>query len=227
VWCWTGIGFYVPCCRLDSLLLKGCIVTIDAMGCQREIAEKIIEKGGDYVLAVKGNQGQLQEAVIDFFETAKAVDFKGVSVEDLDSGHGRIEVRRYWSTPELSTLPNAAHWAGLRSIAMVESERHIGEQYSRERRYYITSLKSNARQFGSAVRGHWGVENALHWTLDVTFREDECRIRRGEAAENLCTRRHFVLNLIKQEKTLNKSVKQKRLMAACDDDYRAKVLFGQ
>jgi len=215
---------------LEMLELKGCIVTIDAMGCQKDIAEQIIEQGGDYVLAVKGNQGQLHEAVVDFFKTAEAADFKGVPVdyyEDIDSGHGRIDIRRYWTTSELTTLPNRTQWAGLTSIAMMESERHIGDTFSLERRYYITSLDSNARQFGNAARGHWGVENCVHWTLDVTFREDECRIRRGEAAENLCTLRHFVLNLLKQEKTLKKSIKQKRLMAAWDDDYRAKVLFGQ
>lgn len=215
---------------LEMLEIKGCIVTIDAMGCQKEIAKQVIEQGGDYLLAVKGNQGTLEEAVVDFFETAQAADFQGAPVDyhqDIDSGHGRIEVRRCWTSSDLSTLSHPEQWVGLTSIAMIESERHIGEQQSLERRYYITSLQSDAKQIAHAARGHWGVENTLHWTLDVTFREDECRIRRGEAAENLCTLRHFVLNLLKQETTSKKSIKQKRLLAAWDDDYRAKVLFGQ
>lgn len=214
---------------LEVLEIKGCIVTIDAMGCQKEIAQQIIEQGGDYLLAVKGNQGTLEAAVVDFFETAEAADFKGVPVdyhEAIDSGHGRIEVRRCWSSSVLNTLPHPEQWVGLTSIAMIESERHTGERMSLERRYYITSLQSDAQRTGHAARSHWGVENTLHWTLDVTFREDECRVRRGEAAENLCTLRHFALNLLKQETTLKKSIKQKRLRAGWDDNYRAKVLFG-
>jgi predicted transposase YbfD/YdcC len=214
---------------LELLELKGCIVTLDAMGCQTEIAEKIIEKGADYVLAVKGNQGQLHEAIVDFFDTAQKAAFQGVPFdyhEETESGHGRIEVRRYWTIPVLTTLPRPWAWAGLKSIGLAESERHLGDKVSVERRYYIASLKSDARQFGQAVRGHWGIENSLHWVLDVTLREDECRIRRGEAAENFCTLRHFAFNLLKQEKTLKKSIKQKRLKAGWDDTYRAKILFG-
>jgi predicted transposase YbfD/YdcC len=214
---------------LELLELKGCIVTLDAMGCQTEIAEKIIEKGADYVLAVKGNQGHLYEAIVDFFETAPRAHFRDVPFdyhEETEGGHGRIEVRRYWTTPVLTTLPQASQWADLKIIGRVEAERHLGDKLTVERRYYIASLKSDARQFGQAVRGHWGIENSLHWVLDVTLREDECRIRRGEAAENFCTLRHFAFNLLKQEKTLKKSLKQKRLKAGWDDTYRAKVLFG-
>jgi predicted transposase YbfD/YdcC len=214
---------------LELLELKGCIVTLDAMGGQKEIAEKIIEKGADYVLAVKGNQGQLHEAIVDFFDTAQGADFQGVPFdyhEETESGHGRIEVRRYWTTPVLTTLPHPSAWVGLKIIGMTESERHLGDKVTVERRYSIASLKSDARQFGNAVRGHWGIENSLHWVLDVTLREDECRIRRGEAAENFCTLRHFAFNLLKQEKTMRKSIKQKRLKAGWDDTYRAKVLFG-
>lgn len=214
---------------LELLELKGGIVTLDAMGCQTEIVEKIIEKGADYVLAVKGNQGHLYEAVVDFFDTAQRAHFQGVPFdyhEETESGHGRIEVRRYWTTPVLTPLPQVSQWAGLKIIGMAESERHLGDKLTVERRYYIASLKSEARQFGQAVRGHWGIENSLHWVLDVTLREDECRIRRGEAAENFCTLRHFAFNLLKQEKTMKKSIKQKRLKAGWDDTYRAKVLFG-
>jgi predicted transposase YbfD/YdcC len=207
---------------LALLELKGCIVTIDAMGCQKEIAKQILAQGGDYLLAVKGNQGALEEAVVDFFATAQAADFKGVPVdyhETIDKGHGRIEVRRCWTSSDLSTLPHPEQWVGLSSIVMMESERHIGDQQSLDRRYYITSLPCDAQRAGHIARSHW--------TLDVTFREDECRVRRGEAAKNLCTLRHFVLNLLKQETTLKKSIKQKRLRAGWDDAYRAKVLFAQ
>src|SRR5919106_600257 len=213
---------------LELLELKGCIVTLEAMGCQTEIAEKIIEKGADYVLAVKGNQGQLHEAIVDFFDTAQGADFQGVPFdyhEETESGHGRIEVRRYWTTPVLTTLPQVSPWADLKIIGMVEAERHLGDKLTVERRYYIASLTSDARQCGQAVRGHWGLENSLHWVLDVTLREDECRIRRGEAAENFCTLRHFAFNLLKQEKTLKKSIKQKRLKAGWDDTYREGVVW--
>ena len=179
--------------------------------------------------AVKGNQGQLHEAIVDFFDTTQGADFQGVPLdyhEETEGGHGRIEVRRYWTTPVLTPLPEVWAWVGLKIIGMTEAERHIGEKLTVERRYYIASLKSDARQFGHAVGGHWGIENSWHWVLDVTLREDECRIRRGEAAENFCTLRHFAFNLLKQEKTLKKSIKQKRLKASWDDTYRAKVLFG-
>jgi predicted transposase YbfD/YdcC len=214
---------------LGLLELKGCIVTLDAMGCQKEIAEKIVSQGADYVLALKGNQEHLHEAVVDFFETAQKHAFQGVPFdyyEEVESGHGRIEVRRYWTTPVLETLPNVEAWTKLTMIGMAESERHLDEKVSVERRYYIASLPSDARQFGKAVRTHWGIENSLHWVLDVTLREDQCRIRRGEAAENLATLRHFALNLLKAEKSMKKGIKQKRLKAGWDDNYRAKVLFG-
>lgn len=126
----------------------------------------------------------------------------------------------------LNTLSHASEWVGLKTIGMTESERHLGDKRTLERRYYIASLPSDARQFGNAVRAHWGIENSLPWVLDVTLREDECRIRRGEAAENLCTLRHFAFNLLKPEKTMKKGIKQKRLKAGWDDNYRAKVLFG-
>jgi predicted transposase YbfD/YdcC len=181
------------------------------------------------VLALKGNQGGLHEAVVDYFRMAHMNELLGAPVdyfEELDSGHGRVEVRRYWTSPIPDTLPNIDAWKKLTIIGMAESERYVGDTVSVERCYYISSLSSDARQFGGAVRTHWGIENSVHWVLDVTLREDECRIRRDEAAENLATLRHFVLNLLKGERTMKKSVKRKRLKAAWDDDYRAKVLFG-
>ena len=214
---------------LELLQLKGCIVTIDAMGCQRAIAEKIVAKGADYILAVKDNQPQLHEALRDYFDTARVANFEQVPVsyfEETDAGHGRCEVRRHWLVNDLSTLPEPEHWAKLQGIAMVESERHEGEKISREHRYYITTLAEDAKVFGNAVRAHWGIENQLHWTLDVVFREDESRIRRGNAPANFNTLRQFSLNLLKRS-VPSMSVRQKKYRAGLDDDFRAKVLFVQ
>jgi len=212
---------------LALLELKGCIVTIDAMGCQKAIAEKVVAKGADYVLAVKDNQPQLHEALCDYFETAQAADFEQVPLsyfEETDAGHGRCEVRRHWLVKDLSTLPEPENWANLQSIGMVESERHEGNQISQERRYYITTLADDAKGFGNAVRAHWGVENQLHWTLDVIFREDESRIRRDHAPANFNTLRQFSLNLLKRS-VPSMSVRQKKYKAGWDDDFRAKILF--
>ncbi len=169
---------------LELLELKGCIVTIDAMGCQRAIAEQIIAQGGDYVLGLKGNQSVLQEGVEDFFTVAMAGDFAGVEydyTEEVDQDHGRLEVRRYWVTEDLRTLPNTQLWQGLRSIGMVERQCLIGETQTLQRRYYINSIRAEAKRFAHAVRDHWGVENRLHWRLDVVFAEDASRIRKGNA----------------------------------------------
>src|SRR5918999_1434989 len=171
--------------KLLALLdLHGCIVTIDAMGCQRAIAERIVEQGGDYVLGLKGNQGSLHEAVEEYFTTAQAANFKNVPyhyTEEIDNEHGRLEIRRYWITEDLCTLPRTELWKGLRSIGLVERECWVGETRSIERRYFINSIAADAKQFAYAVRGHWSVENRLHWRLDVVFREDDSRIRKGNA----------------------------------------------
>jgi len=212
---------------LELLELKGCIVTIDAMGCQRAIAKQIVAQGADYVLAVKDNQPQLNEAVQDYFQTAEAANFEQVPVhyfEETDAGHGRCEVRRHWLVEDLSTLPEPGNWSGLRSIGMVESERHEGGQTSQDRRYYITTLTGEAKVFANAVRAHWGVENQLHWVLDVTFREDDSRIRRGNAPANFNTLRQFALNLLKRYRPAM-SVKRKRFTSALNDDFRANVVF--
>jgi predicted transposase YbfD/YdcC len=214
---------------LKLLELKGCIVTIDAMGCQKEIAERIIDQGGNYVLALKGNQGQLHEDVVQFFEYAQAKDFKGVphsSHETLDADHGRIEIRRYWTVDRLDWLEDKAQWKGLNLIGMVESERDTGEKVTVERRYYISSLDNQAACFAQAVRGHWGIENSLHWSLDVTFKEDACRIRQGQAAENFAVLRHMALSLLQQEKATKVGLKAKRFKAALDTQYLTKVLIG-
>ncbi len=213
---------------LALLELKGCIVTIDAMGCQRDIAEQIIDQGGDYSLGLKGNQGALHEATEDFFKTARDADFKGVECsyhEEIDKEHGRLETRRYWITEELCTLPKTELWKGLRSIGMVEREYWQNDKLVIEQRYFINSFKADANVFATAVRGHWGIENRLHWCLDVTFREDKSRIRKGNAPAIMTTLRHICLNLFqKQEPKL--SVNRKCSRCAWNDDFRAKVLFS-
>lgn len=213
---------------LELLALEGCLVSIDAMGCQQPIARQIIEQGGDYVLALKGNQSGLQEKVWTAFETAEAADFKGYTVDTLetqDKGHGRTEIRRYCvlGTEGLLTAPS---WAGLKMIGVVEAERTDNGKTSVEMRYYIGSIPPQAALFAKAVRGHWGIENSLHWVLDVAFREDECRVRKGYGAENLAVLRHIALNAVKQEKTAKIGVKNKRLRAGWDEAYLAKILAG-
>lgn len=215
---------------LDILALNGCIVTIDAMGCQKSIAAGIIDKGADYVLALKGNQGTLHEDIKLFFQDANDTSFKDIRHdfhETIDGDHGRIETRRYWTVSDIDWLEGKADWKELKSIGMVESEREIGEKVTKEIRYYISSLPGNAKQFGDAVRRHWGIENSLHWVLDVAFREDECRIRKGYAAENFAVLRHIALNLVREEKSIKRGVKGKRLKAGWDNDYLGKILSGR
>ena len=212
---------------LALLDVAGCIVTIDAMGCQKEIARLIIEESGDYVLALKANQGQLYREVQELFEDEGLVTAEGDFHETVNKGHGRIEHRRCWSIadPEcLSYLSPRGEWRGLRSVAKVTGERHIGEEVSIESRFYISSLSGNAEQLLWAIRTHWGIENSLHWVLDIAFREDESRIRTGHGPENLATIRHAALNLLRQETTSKGGVKARRLRAGWDEDYLLKVL---
>lgn len=212
---------------LKILELKGCIVTIDAMGCQKKIAEQIIDKGGDYVLAIKGNQGNMYEDIKLFFEDAAKNDFHDIShdfYETVDGDHGRVEIRRYWTVSELDWLCGKENWKGIKSIGMAEYECHVGDEINIGVRYYISSLDNDSKQFGNAVRKHWGIENSVHWILDVAFREDESRIRKGHSAENLAVVRHIALNMLKQEKDLKVGIKAKRLRAGWDNDYLIKVL---
>ncbi len=213
---------------LKLLELKGCIVTIDAMGCQKAIAEQIVSQGGDYVLELKSNQSALYEAVEDFFSVAQANDFAGVNydfLEEVDKGHGRLEIRRYWITEDLRTLPNTEQWVGLRSIGMVERRCWINGIETVERRFFIASIPADARRFARAVRGHWGVENRLHWRLDVVFSEDASRIRKGNPPAIMTTIRHLCMNLFEREPS-SLRLSQKRRKAAWNDNYRAKILFG-
>jgi predicted transposase YbfD/YdcC len=213
---------------LELLELHGCIVTIDAMGCQTEIAAQIIDQGADYVLGLKGNQGTMHEAVKDYFVTAEANEFKDVQcdyVEEIDGDHGRIETRRYWITEDLNTLPQKNQWKGLKSIGMVERICEVNGKVTVERRFFLCSIPANAKLFAKAVRGHWGIENRLHWRMDVVFKEDASRIRKGFAPAIMTSIRHLCINLF--EKAGSKlSLNKQRYMATLDDNFRAKVLMA-
>lgn len=215
---------------LKLLVLKDCIVTIDAMGCQTEIAQLIIEAEADYVLALKGNQGTLHDDVKDLFAYAQETNFKEVAYDfkqTFDKNHGRLEIRRYWtiSEPEfLDFVDPKGKWPKLRSLGMVETQRFEADQKSSEIRYYISSLEGEAAQFGQVVRSHWQIENKLHWVLDVAFGEDLSRVRTGYAAENLALLRHIALNLLHHETSASCGVKAKRLKAGWNQDYLLKVL---
>lgn len=213
---------------LQALYLKGAIVTLDAMGCQREIASAIRAKEADYLLAVKGNQPKLLRAIEGAFETAFEQDEAprklSVCTESEDS-HGRSVERTVWSLPAPQSVKDEGLWKDLESIVLVESQRVVGEKSSSERRLYITSLPSaSATDLARAVRDHWGVENGLHWVLDVAFREDESRIRTGHATENMARLRQIALNVLKQEKTLKVGIHTKRLRAGWDEAYLLKLL---
>ncbi len=218
---------------LEVLNVKNAIVTIDAAGCQKSIAKQIVDQGGDYVLALKGNQGLMHEDVQSLFSAARKSRWRGYSYdwfETTESGHGRTEKRRYWT---IEQRPNHDHtlerwgedtWAGLNTIGMVESTRKIGTKTTTEVRYFLSSIENNAESLAKAVRGHWGIENGLNWVLDVVFREDEDRNRTGHAQSNLALVRRIAINLIKQETTSKRSLKGKRKAAAWDDQYLLTVL---
>jgi predicted transposase YbfD/YdcC len=215
---------------LEVLELSGCIVTIDAMGCQKDIARQIVEQGADYVLALKENQGQLYREVTDTFKSGLGSAFEGLQhdfYQTVGKGHGRIETRQCWvvSEPEvLEYLNEKGAWAGLSSVAMVRSKRVVGDEESVESRYYLSSLQGEARQLLEATRTHWEIENCVHWVLDIAFNEDDSRVRQGHAPQNLAVVRHLALNLLKMEQTSKGGVKARRKRAGWDEDYLLKVL---
>lgn len=212
---------------LDLLDISGCIITIDAMGCQKKIADKIIDKGGDYALSLKKNHANLHDDVELFFQDGKKTNFEDIPHryhETVDGDHGRVEIRRHWVTCDINWLEDKALWRGLNSIGMVERERHIGDEVTSETSYYLLSQEYDGETFAKSIRKHWEVENKLHWGLDVSFREDECRKRAGNAAENFAMVRHIALNLLKQENSMKKSINTKRLQAGWDNTYLMKVL---
>ncbi len=212
---------------LNLLVIKGCIVTIDAMGCQKAIAEKIIDKEADYVLALKGNQADLYENVQQFFNDAVENDFKDISsdcYETIDGDHGRVEIRRYYTIADIDQLAGKENWKDINIIGMAISERHIGDKIETDCRFYISSMENDAKKFGDAVRNHWGIENSVHWVLDVGFREDESRKRKGNSAFNFTILRHIAMNLLRKEKTMRRGMRTKRMKAGWSDAYLAKVL---
>jgi predicted transposase YbfD/YdcC len=211
---------------LRVLKLKGAIVTLDAMGCQKEIAANIVEQRADYVLALKGNHANVHEEVRVFFEDAvppcatecaQSADADKMDFhQSIEKGHGRIETRRYWQSTDIDWFEDKSLWKGIKSFGMVESIRNTKGKSTIERRYYLSSLPLDAKRFGEAVRGHWGIENSLHWSLDVTFREDDSRARTRNAAQNLATLRRITLNLIKKDRSRKASIRTKRYIAAID-----------
>ena len=207
---------------LAALELSGTVVTIDAMGCQREIAAKIIEKKADYILAVKENQQLLLDDVKDSFKMLAA----DAIAEQIDCGHGRVETRRCSVVGDLTLLERAGDWKGLRSLVRIEAERFhkATGKTERETRYYITSLTPEAERVNALVRQHWGIENKLHWVLDVAFGEDLSRKRAGNAAQNFSLLNRIALNLLKKETSLKRGIKGKRLKAAWDHPYLLKLL---
>jgi predicted transposase YbfD/YdcC len=214
---------------LDLLDVSGCLVSIDAMGCQVEIAEKIIEGKADYVLAVKANQPTLHEGIVGFFLDHMEDDFARVKMsrhETKEHGHGRDEHRTYYVCDVPENLPDRGRWRGLKRIGVAISDTVRGGKPCDDVRYYILSKKLNARSFGAAVRGHWGIENSLHWQLDMSFGEDRSRIRKMHAGANFAIVRRLALSLLKNEKSHKVGVRTKRLTAGWNDDYLEQVLFG-
>jgi len=212
---------------LATLDVKDCIVTIDAMGCQKDIAKQIVDQGADYILSLKGNQGNLHKEVELLFEDAKKNDFKDLSHEihtSVDGGHGRVETRRCTVIADEDWFEEKSKWKKLTTFGMVESKREMGDETTQETRYFISSLPCDAKRFAEAVRDHWSVENSLHWCLDISFREDDCRIRKGHAPENLAIIRRFALSLIKRDPLRKIGVKATRKRAGWSNDYLQHLL---
>lgn len=216
---------------LGMIDIRGATITIDAMGAQKEIAKTIVEKEADYILALKGNQGNLHAQVVEFFRDAGTEQFENVSHtfhETQEKAHGRRELRRVWSSMDLSTIPDASKWPSLKSITLIEREREANGKIEVERHYYISSRsRAGARWLSERIRGHWSIENQCHWILDVAFREDDSRIRTDHGPENFGLLRKIALNLLKQEKSCKMGIAARRKLSGWDQDYLLKVLSGE
>jgi predicted transposase YbfD/YdcC len=211
---------------LDMMSIEGAVVTIDAMGCQRDIAAKIVEKKADYILALKGNQGTLREDVEVFVAEQKALKYKDTTIsthETVDGDHGRIETRNYTVIHDVAWLQARHEWPGLKAVVMVESLREISGKTTAETRFYITSLVILANAVGPMIRAHWAIENSLHWVMDMVFRDDECRIRTDNAPANFATCRHIAYNLTRKAPGKD-SIRLRRKTAGWDDEYLASLV---
>lgn len=214
---------------LQALEVSGCIVTIDAIGCQTEIAETIIDQQADYVLSLKENQGHLFEDVQLLFDDLEKSHYKAYAFDyhkTVNKNHGRLEIRECWTISDAEVLRHLRgfeNWKNLSTVSRIRAQRLMGEESSCEDRYHIASI-TGAKRLLWAVRSHWGIENELHWTLDIAFDEDRCRVRKDNGPENFAILRHIALNLLKQEKTCKRGIKGKRLLAAWKEDYLLKVL---
>jgi predicted transposase YbfD/YdcC len=211
---------------LDMMVIEGAVVTIDAMGCQRDIASKIIEKKADYIVALKGNQGTLREDVEVFVDEQKALKYRDTNIsthQTVDGDHGRIETRNYTVIHDVNWLQTRHQWPGLKAVVVVESQREINGKITDETRFYITSLVMLATAVGPMIRAHWAIENSLHWVMDMVFRDDECRVRTDNAPANFATCRHIAYNLTRKAPGKD-SIRLRRKTAGWDDEYLASLI---
>ena len=213
---------------IKVLDIAGCIVTIDAMGCQKQIVKSIVDKSGEYVIALKKNQGNLYKNVEEIFKEAIAKRFEGFKYSDYhtkEDEHGREEIRHYLMLSDIQErIDPGKKWMNLQSVGMVEYIRKVNGKTKVETRYYISSLTDNAKLLGESVRSHWGIENSLHWVLDVALREDDCRIRKDNAPQNFAVLRHIAVNAVGKEKSQKLGIKNKQVCAGWDNEYLEKIL---